>query len=72
MAAPFSSGPLRSYAGWSSLRELSGYQWFVFLVASSAWMLDCMDQQFFTLGRKQAITYLVAPPSENVARIEKF
>src|SRR4051812_31696131 len=49
-------------AGWGSLKLLTGYQWFVFLVAVSAWTLDCMDQQFFTLTRLKAMTELVANP----------
>jgi len=59
-------------AGWSSLLELNRYQWFVFLVASSAWMLDCMDQQFFNLARRSAIAELVAPPGNEDPRIAEF
>lgn len=44
--------------GWDNLRELNGYQWFVFAVAAIAWMADCMDQQLFNLARKTAITDL--------------
>ncbi|MBX7106105.1 MAG: MFS transporter [Gemmataceae bacterium] len=45
-------------AGWSNLRDLSSYQWFVFAVATTAWMADCMDQQLFNLARKTAIVDL--------------
>ena len=48
---PSASAPL----GWSSLKLLTGYQWFVFLMASLAWTADCMDQQLFTAARVQAI-----------------
>jgi MFS family permease len=68
--ASHSPGPI--VHGWATLGLLSRYQWFVFLVAVSAWMLDCMDQQFFTLSRTKAMTDLVAPPAENDPRIETF
>ncbi|MDR3618432.1 MAG: MFS transporter [Paludisphaera borealis] len=40
-------------------RELTGYQWFVFLVASLGWLFDTMDQQLFNLARKPAVTELL-------------
>jgi MFS family permease len=46
-------------SGWGSLRDLSPYQWFVFLVAAIAWMADCMDQQIFNLARVMSITDLL-------------
>ena len=46
--------------GWSSLRELNRYQWFVFAVAALAWMADCMDQQLFNLARARAMNDLTA------------
>ncbi len=44
-------------------KELSRYQWFVFIVASLGWLFDTMDQQLFNLARKPAVTELltVAP-----------
>jgi MFS family permease len=42
-------------------RELTGYHWFVLTVASMAWVLDCMDQQLFTVSRDAAITELLGP-----------
>lgn len=51
--------PSSERAGWSSLRELNRYQWFVFIVAALAWMADCMDQQLFNLARRAAIRDLV-------------
>lgn len=53
--------PSSERAGWSSLRELNRYQWFVFVVAALAWMADCMDQQLFNLARRSAISDLVTP-----------
>jgi MFS family permease len=40
-------------------RELTSYQWFVFLVASLGWLFDTMDQQLFNLARKPAVTHLL-------------
>lgn len=45
--------------GWGSLRQLTGYQWFVFVVACLAWDLDCMDQQLFNVARRPAMRDLV-------------
>src|SRR6478735_3936941 len=51
------AGPAKS--GWGSLRQLTGYQWFVFIVACLAWDLDCMDQQLFNVARRPAMRDLV-------------
>ncbi|QDU22833.1 MFS transporter [Urbifossiella limnaea] len=45
--------------GWASLRDLNGYQWFVFIVCCLAWDMDCMDQQLFALARRPAMVELV-------------
>ncbi len=37
---------------------LNGYHWFLFAMASCAWMFDCLDQQLFILARNNAITAL--------------
>src|SRR4051812_18780517 len=42
-------------------RLLSGYHWFVFLVASSAWLFDCLDQRLFSLARIPALNALKGP-----------
>jgi MFS family permease len=42
-------------------RQLTGYHWFVFLVASSAWLFDCLDQRLFSLARIPALGALRAP-----------
>jgi MFS family permease len=41
-------------------KELTGYQWFVFIVCCLAWDMDCMDQQLFNLARRPAMQELVA------------
>jgi MFS family permease len=41
-------------------RLLNRYQWFVLLVASAGWLLDCMDQQLFNLARVPAMKQLLA------------
>lgn len=44
--------------GWSTLKQLNRYQWFVFAVAAIAWMADCLDQQLFNLARVMSLTDL--------------
>jgi MFS family permease len=39
-------------------RSLTREHWFVFTVASLAWLFDCMDQQFFNLARDAAMEAL--------------
>src|ERR1700741_951252 len=46
----------REEAWW---KELTGYQWLVFIVASLGWLFDTMDQQLFNLARKPAIMQLL-------------
>ncbi len=49
-------------------RELNGYQWFVFLVASLGWLFDTMDQQLFNLARRPAVVeLLVTTPGQQPA-----
>jgi len=47
-------------------RSLTGYHWFVFLVASAAWFFDCLDQRLFSLARIPALQSLMtdAKPGE--------
>ena len=42
-------------------RDLTPYHWFVFIVASLAWMFDCLDQQLFILARNSAMQSLLPP-----------
>ena len=39
--------------------ELGPYHWFVFLVASGAWLFDCLDQRLFSLARIPALRSLM-------------
>jgi MFS family permease len=48
-------------------RELTGYHWFVVIVASVGWMFDTMAQQLFNLARKPAITELLGGGASNSA-----
>jgi MFS family permease len=40
-------------------KDVTRYQWFVFMVASLGWLFDTMDQQLFNLARKPAVTELL-------------
>jgi MFS family permease len=42
-------------------RQLSKYHWFVFAMASLAWLFDCLDQQLFLLARGSAMKALLLP-----------
>jgi MFS family permease len=42
-------------------RQLTGYHWFVFLIASAAWLFDCLDQRLFSLARIPALRALQSP-----------
>lgn len=44
--------------------ELTAYHWFVFLVASGAWLFDCLDQRLFSLARVPALTTLLVGSSD--------
>ena len=44
---------------------LTGYHWFVFAMASLAWMFDCLDQQIFILVRKDALKFLLPPTMDS-------
>ena len=39
-------------------KQLNSYHWFVFSVASLAWLFDCLDQQLFILARDNAVKAL--------------
>lgn len=39
-------------------KQMNGYHWFVFFVASAAWCFDCLDQQLFILARDSAVKAL--------------
>src|SRR5262245_38495758 len=56
MSAPASAVPAALAQPW--WRELNRHHWFVFAVASAAWMFDCLDQQLFVLARDNAVRAL--------------
>src|SRR3954463_5870114 len=51
--------------------ELSGYHWFVFLVASGSWLFDCLDQRLFSLARIPALTAL-QPGDASLDSVQAF
>jgi MFS family permease len=51
--------PSADASGKSWRSEMTGYHWFVFVVAALGWLADCMDQQLFNLARVQAVTNLI-------------
>jgi MFS family permease len=53
MSAPSDSAPLPWW------KELTPYHWFVFAMASLAWLFDCLDQQLFILARNFAMESLL-------------
>ena len=57
--------------GWASLKDLTGYQWFVFIVCCLAWDMDCMDQQLFALARRPAMESLVPKVTADDPRFEQ-
>jgi MFS family permease len=57
--------------GWASLKDMTGYQWFVFIVCCLAWDMDCMDQQLFVLARRPAMESLVPKVTKDDVRFEQ-
>lgn len=51
-------------------KQLNGYHWFVFSVASLAWLFDCLDQRLFSLARIPALTSL--DPTKAPADVQAF
>jgi MFS family permease len=45
-------------------RSFDRYQWQIFIVASLAWLFDCLDQQVFNLSRKPAVNDLLVDKSK--------
>lgn len=52
-------------------KTLTRYHWFVFIVASLAWLFDCLDQQLFILARNNAITTLLGPGADP-AKVKEY
>jgi MFS family permease len=51
-------------------KQLNRYHWFVFAMASLAWMFDCLDQRLFSLARIPALTSLA--PNTPAADVQAF
>ncbi len=47
-------------------KHLTPYHWFVFIVASLAWLFDCLDQQLFLLARNSAMKALLPPDMDPI------
>jgi MFS family permease len=47
-------------------RQLTGYHWLVFAVASAAWFFDCLDQRLFSLARIPALASLMNSSAADV------
>ncbi len=45
-------------------KQLDRYHWFVFAMASLAWLFDCLDQQLFLIARNDAIKSLLPPGTD--------
>jgi MFS family permease len=41
-------------------RSFNRYHWYIFIIASLAWLFDCLDQQVFNLSRDGAVEDLLA------------
>jgi MFS family permease len=59
---------MKDTSGWWS--KLNSYQRFVFIVATAAWLFDCLDQQLFNLARMPALTALMK--GQDMAAIKKM
>src|SRR5436189_4652740 len=44
-------------------RSLSRNHWHIFVIASLAWLFDCLDQQVFNLSREGAVEDLITDRS---------
>ena len=50
---------------------LNRYHWSVFIIASLAWLFDCLDQQLFILARNNAVTALLGAETDPLV-IKKY
>jgi MFS family permease len=55
------SEPVSNQKWWQGL---TSYHWFVFAMASMAWLFDCLDQQVFILSRGEALKALLPIDTE--------
>src|ERR1700740_2933796 len=60
------SAPSASTAAVPWWRLLNRYHWFVFSMASLAWMFDCLDQQVFILSRNSAMQHLLRGTGKDI------
>ena len=58
---PRAALPLSVSADGPWYRDLTSTHWFVFIIASLAWLFDCLDQQLFLLARNGAMESLLPP-----------
>jgi MFS family permease len=56
---------------WKWWQGLTAYHWFVFAMASLAWLFDCLDQQIFILVRKDALKHLL-PSTMDASQIGAY
>jgi len=49
-------------------KTLNRYHWFVFAMASLAWLFDCLDQQLFIIARNPAISDLLKGASPELLK----
>lgn len=63
-----SADPLIPPAPW--WRQLTRHHWFVFAMASLAWLFDCLDQQIFILARPAAMKAL--NPTADAAQLKEL
>jgi MFS family permease len=66
-----SSSPASASAEIPWWKLLNRYHWFVFAVASLAWLFDCLDQQLFILARNNAIGALLGPGTDP-SRVKEY
>ncbi|MFO1500717.1 MAG: MFS transporter [Verrucomicrobiota bacterium] len=50
-------------------RSLTGYHWFVLIVAALGWLFDCFDQQIFTMSRSITMKDLM-PQADSLTQIQ--
>ena len=65
MSAPSTPAVATDNAPW--WKDLTPYHWFVFAMASLAWLFDCLDQQLFILARNFAMESLLPKGMDPVA-----
>jgi MFS family permease len=61
--SPAESVPVSSQSWW---KPLDGYQRQVFVLATLAWMFDCLGQQVFVIARNPAVSSLMPPGTSPV------